>query len=521
MRYMRPAIRPAVRTITRAVTVVTTSVLVACGDETTRNLGDAAAARADDADVMVDAPVGTWDGPVMIDATVTDAAPVEAVPLADANTDRLQLLPAWGWTYKNGDAVNVTPAILAAYGDGVVLAGASADPMVVGVPYFDDAGTVSEAFLGRLAHDGHLLWSLPLASVGMPVGLAVDAHGGIVVSASYLPGFPQILTGRVSSDLYLAKFGGDGAPLYATHPNLAGIVGSGDIVGESGLAVDSTDAVYIVASITRANLDEAVLLMKCDSGGNVVWTKIFPGDPGKEIVGVAIAVLANDEVAITGDFDGHVDFGGGAVASDPQGSFRALGYLARFSPSGQYLSSITFGGTPANYGWGLAPSGEGDVILGGHIDGDAQVGGVSLHGDPAGSPFVARRSPFVARLDRNGVARWATLIAGATPDNTGSALAVDHAGYVHLAGYFGGELLIANYDSANATRLRDVRVTTNDAGAGVVGNSLAVDSTQSLWVSGSFGENATLGTIVLKGRVPDYANQQSSIFVARLDPGGP
>lgn len=71
---------------------------------------------------------------------------------------------------------------------------------------------------------------------------------------------------------------------------------------------------------------------------------------------------------------------------------------------------------------------------------------------------------------------------------------------------------------ATGQRLADFSVEVGDGGSGAFGTSLAVDSTQSVWVSGLFGDHAKFGTITLDGAAPPYPGTSVTPFVVRLDP---
>jgi hypothetical protein len=123
-------------------------------------------------------------------------------------------------------------------------------------------------------------------------------------------------------------------------------------------------------------------------------------------------------------------------------------------------------------------------------------------------------SAFIARLGRNGTASWATLIAGAPPSSEAYSIAVDALGRAHVAGALGGSLVVADYDSSDGGALPNLTAQVSDAGSGVMGISQAIDSTQSLWISGSFDTSATFGNITLSGT-------SAGVFLVRIDPGGP
>ena len=445
-----------------------------------------------------------------VDATLGDAALPDSAADAPAS-GALQQKVGLATAIASGDPLNSTTPVIAALADGIVLAGASSDPAVVGVSQFD-AGIVSEAFLARWQHNGQAMWSVPLIPAGLPAGIAVDPSGDIVVTAAYLPGFTMVSPDIVGPDLYLGKFTPTGTTVYEKHLVLTGSISQNDSISEGGLAVDSTGAIYIAGGIVRSTTQQDILLVKYDSSGNQVWIKTFAGDPpgsGGEVDVTSITIATGDEVVITGGFTGHFDFGGGALADVSDAGFAPLvGFIARFTASGTYVSSAAFGGPTFNLGGAVTATSSGDVLLSGLVTGPVTLGGVSVPAD------TTNGSAFLARLDRMNAAHWATVAATTGTQPIGRAIAIDSASRAHLTGQFGGELLVDNFTTDTGTALANVSATTSDAGAGANGYSLAVDSTQSLWVAGTFDTQATFGSFVLTG-------SSAGVFVARLDPGGP
>jgi hypothetical protein len=410
-------------------------------------------------------------------------------------------------TYTSSDPLNATPPVLARLSDGVVLAGASADPATVGVSDFGDAGRTSEAFVSRWSHSGTPMWSKPLeAAAGMPVGIAVDPSSNILVAAPYVPGVENVEPYSVGQSVYLAKLGADGTLLYEKEVTPVSGLTSDDSLSVGGLAVDSTGAIAIVGSVVQGAVNlQSIFLAKYDPTGTQLWSKTFPGDPSKEMEGTAVTISGSaDEIVITGEFEGNVNFGGGLLASELDGGFQAFGFLARFASSGTYIGAVSFGGLGFNFGTALAPAGTTDVLLAGNVAGSASVGGKAITGDPN------QGTAFLARVDRSGQASWASLIGGGGMVSAGVAFSVDATRGVQLTGSFGGSLLVASYAAADGSHLTDVTATVSDAGAGVRGSGIATDSTGSLWVSGAFDTHATIGSVTLNGPT-------AGVFIVRLD----
>ncbi|HMA96542.1 MAG TPA: hypothetical protein VKP30_27845, partial [Polyangiaceae bacterium] len=123
------------------------------------------------------------------------------------------------------------------------------------------------------------------------------------------------------------------------------------------------------------------------------------GNPGWGS-GQAIRTLSNGDVLIAGVLKRPVDFGGGMLgaAADTFSS----GFLARFTPSGQYVTSQIFGQNTGVDGMGLAVGADGGIVLSGNLNGAKSIFGCSS---------TAQMAPgFVAKLDEALQVQWATLI---------------------------------------------------------------------------------------------------------------
>jgi collagen type VII alpha len=429
-----------------------------------------------------------------VDATVSTAAQLHVGATA---------------TYRGGDPINGTPPVLAALGDAVVLAGSSSDPKVVGLTSFADASTESEAFVGRLNRDGTFAWSAPLPPAGLPRGVVVDSAGDIVVAAPYLVDFDLVTVGSVGTDLYLAKFTASGTSVYGIDESVAG-VGPNDVLDPAGVAADSMGNVYVVGQIVIEETDtEEVWFAKYDSTGKNVFSKQFAAPPmGLEALASAVTVLPNDEVVVTGTFEGTLDLGGTTLVTEAEGGTQISGFVARFGSDGTLISAVQFGDGLFSEGSALAPAPNGDVLLGGILSGSLGLPGLGLTGN------FGMGTPMAARFNRAGAAEWASTLDAGALGTLPNAAAYDLAGRTHLVGPFGASIVVANFDEAGAPLANLLASTTGDAGMGVQGASIVVDSMQSLWVSGVFDTHTTLGTQMLTGNIV-------GIFVARIDPGTP
>src|SRR5262249_45698011 len=129
---------------------------------------------------------------------------------------------------------------------------------------------------------------------------------------------------------------------------------------------------------------------KLDANGNHLWSKIF-GDTGTQYAW-GMAVDAAGDVAVTGAYDGTIDFGGGPLASAGSSDI----YLAKLDPSGKHVWSKRFGSSTGDEGgYSAAIDAAGAIAITGPIAAPTDFGGGAL---AAGA--------YVAKFDASGQHLW-------------------------------------------------------------------------------------------------------------------
>jgi hypothetical protein len=194
----------------------------------------------------------------------------------------------------------------------------------------DDKTTSTDNLIGIVD------WEKRITADGPDYGLSIvsSGDGGFVITGS------QAASDEVPSDLYLAKFDGDG--------NLLWEKVFGGARGESGQSViRCADGGYAVAGLTYSS--EAggadVYLVKTDAGGNLQWEKSFGGennDIGNDLVETPGGGLA--VVGWTASFDVY----GSAVylvRTDAAGEKQWEKYYSTGGPSmGNAVGNRAYGG---------------------------------------------------------------------------------------------------------------------------------------------------------------------------------
>ena len=375
----------------------------------------------------------------------------------------------------SGDEFNSTPPVLASTAAGIVIAGATSDVELAGVPMFE-TGIQAEAFVAELDFDGEKLWSVALPDAGLPSAVAVDAAGNIVVLAAFLPDSPSLFPGQYGNSAYLAKISPAGDVLYERE--LA--FGQGTML--QALALDPAGAIYVGGS-QRPDDDfpnEYVFIGKYDAQGEELWTNVFQHEGSTAYV-AAMTLEPGGDAVVAGTFNGSMNLGGEALVSDAIDGSSMLpnGFYARFTPEGDHVYSDRFGGTIFDGGSALLALSDGDILLGGFLSGLASVGGQSTNAD------VADGSAFLARLDPTGQARFVALAGvGMTHAIVKDA---DESNF-YVTGDLGGSDYLTEF-SADGSPGDSASVS---AGA-LITHSATVDALGSVWIAASSMDQLDFG----------------------------
>lgn len=256
-----------------------------------------------------------------------------------------------------------------------------------------------------------------------------------------------------------------------------------------------------------------LVLAKYDKFGNYLWAKAF-GDSSNQF-GARIAVGPDGNLILAARPFGNVDFGGGLLTT--RGVYDLA--VAKLDREGMHIWSRRFGGSGADRPEGLAVAPNGDVIVVGAFEATADFGSGPL-------PSEGLRDAFVLRL---AAATGDTLFArraGGSGDDVAYGVATDAAGEIVVAGQFSGTLdeLGGAVTSAGAADVFVARLSANGTplwvkrfGGG--GDDLAYD----VGIDPRSGEAVLTGffsqTIDFGGGSLVSAGGRD-LFVARLGAGG-
>ena len=244
----------------------------------------------------------------------------------------------------------------------------------------------------------------------------------------------------------------------------------------------SRRAVFAVIALATA-------LASC--GGAYLWSQRFGGTTAD--VGEVVATDRAGNMLVAGFFTGTVNLGGGSITSSGTDIF-----LAKYSPTGQYIWAIHTGNAGSNGALGVAVDESGNVVITGQFQNTINFGCGLLSSALASSYDI-----FVAKYSATGTCQWSKSF-GSGNDDIGYGVAVDASNNVIVTGAFVGRvsfggtaLYSSNSSSGNSTFVakyapagthvwsKNFSPTSSNNGPDA-GSAVAVDGSGNVLVTGSF-----------------------------------
>jgi len=273
-------------------------------------------------------------------------------------------------------------------------------------------------------------------------GGAVDANGDYVICGDFF-GTVNFGSGNLVSqggtDMFLAKFAPNGAPLWSFRYGNAGLNQSATKV-----TTDASRNIYMTGqfdgTVNFGGLNHVAV-----GGQDTYVAEFFPtggfitsqkyGDAGTQLAG-AIAVDASGSVFIAGNNYGTVNFGGGNIVS----AGAADVFLAKFGLNLVHTWSAGFGDVLDQGANSLALDPIGNICMGGYMYGSVNFGTGLL-------TSAGLADAYVAKFNTSGVAQWSKRFGDAA-DQLSLAVATDAASNVFLGGVIDGS---ANFGGGSLT----------------------------------------------------------------------
>jgi len=253
-------------------------------------------------------------------------------------------------------------------------------------------------------------------SVAADAASNVYATGGFQGTVDVDPGAAQTLLASAGSyDGYLVKSAPSGAVLWArsfggTSSDIAhgvALAADGGVLVTGEFSGTATVGTTVLTSAGSAD----IFLAKWDADGNFLWAQSVGGTGYDR--GDALAVGPDGSIAITGWYNGTVDFDPGAGVTNFTSSGGDDIFVCKFNAAGGFLWAQAVGGIGADHGKSVAFGPDGSVSVAGYfsdtVDFDPGAGSVSY-------TSAGGTDAFVAQFDTAGSLAWANAFGGANSD---------------------------------------------------------------------------------------------------------
>ncbi|MEZ4656775.1 MAG: hypothetical protein R2911_04315 [Caldilineaceae bacterium] len=312
-----------------------------------------------------------------------------------------------------------------------------------------------------------------------------------------------------------------------------------------GIGVDSASNVYTAGYFQNAfdfggdvnnpvNIGQRdIFVAKTDKDGGFVWAKAIGSTNIDEAK--AIAVDAGGGSYVTGRFRGTADFDPNAGIANRTSVGDDDIFVMKLNPNGTLAWANTFGGITTDEGYGIG-IGANSVAATGFFSGTTDFDPANVGSADVLTSTAASRDIFVANYNSaDGAFKWVNYVAGIGFNDRGNAAAIDAAGNVYIAGYFGNA--DTNFNPKGAPAIpnhgsnRDVFVVKYNpngvfqwvyaaGGTGSdVANAIVVDDAGNVYITGSF-ENIVDFDPDPDGTTELISAGSDDIFLVALKPNG-
>ncbi len=374
--------------------------------------------------------VGAFSGTLAFGGMTLTSAGLSDIFVAKLSPDGTPI-----WAKSFGDSKNQSARGVAVDAQGnVVFVGQFTGTVNFGGTSFTSVGpNYDDAFLVKLGPSGNHLWSKKFGDINsqVPHGVAVGPTGDIAMVGDFQTNmtFDAIaLNSTGDIDAFVAVFDTAGNAKWAK--------AFGDIAAQSAHAVafDTTGNVLLTGDTTGpvdfgqgaqpfAGTQNA-WAAKLSAAGTVTWGKLYGASKAS---GEGIGADATGNVFLTGDHEGKIDFGDGAIDNGNGGSNV---YVAKLDPQGKEIWSHTYGDGSSQRAKALSVDGKGHAVIAGTFSGAIDFG----KGKLASGGGV---DGFVAKLDTLGCGIWQKGFGDASFQGA-SGVSADAAGNVVITGSLSG-----------------------------------------------------------------------------------
>ncbi len=309
--------------------------------------------------------------------------------------------------------------------------------------------TSDNAFVEKLDANGNFVWAGKFASTsnGFGNGISVDNNGNVYTTGNFQgstdfdPGAGIVSFNSFGGyDIFVSKLDSNGNYVWAKQMG-----GASDEAGNS-IKTDGAGNVYSTGYFqATADFDPSsavnnltsegstdIYISKLDANGNFVWVDGIGGLLGD--MSYALVLDSNNNIYITGNFQGTVDFDPGAGTQN----FTSMGnydiFVLKLNNSGNYKWVKQMGGTQDDGAYAIALGLGNTIYTTGYFQGTADF-------DPgSGTKYILSNGGsdiFVSKLDSNGNYVWAGDMGG-TSNEAGFSILLDYNNNIVTSGFFAG-----------------------------------------------------------------------------------
>ncbi len=288
----------------------------------------------------------------------------------DSSGNVLWAKSAGGTSSDDGASVAVD-----ASGNSYVTGAFSSDTITFGSYTLTNASG-TDIFLVKYDVSGNVVWATSTTGTSLDRGnsIANDATGNVYITGYFespaIAFGSYILNNTDGSDIFLAKYDGNGNVIWATNA-----MGTSWDVGRS-VAVDASGNAYVTGNfespsitfgsftLTNAGFYD-IFLVKYDSAGNVIWAKSSEGTDLDEGNSVAVDAVGNSYV--TGAFSSPaITFGSFTLTNTSAPNFDM--FLIKYDGSGNVQWATSAGGTDGDGGNSITVDVSGNSIVTGSFN---------------------------------------------------------------------------------------------------------------------------------------------------------
>lgn len=319
-----------------------------------------------------------------------------------------------------------------------------------------------DIFIAKYDPSGNHVWSKRFGSIYHEASSAitVDAAGNVLTcglftgTTDFDPGTGTVnLTALTTSDGYISKLDANGDYIWAKQVALGGSNNA------SALVCDPSGNVFLTGyyegtvdfdpgagsyPITSAGLID-IFTLKLLANGDFSWAGSIGGTAAD--YGRSIAIDANGEVMITGEFQGTADLDPTVGVSNHTAVAVKDAFVSKFNPAtASFNWAVRFGDVYNDMGYGITTDASNNIYLCGNFTGtvDFDPGSGSVLLTSAGN----QRDCFILKLDASGNYIWAGVFGSASLGDDCYAMYVDANTSIYTTGYYQGTV---DFDPGSGT----------------------------------------------------------------------